>query len=215
MSAQVLTEAIPKRGTLAYLEVFPNEILTMSIDEYWKNELKNEYKSEFYKNKVTAIMPYTSQPHNDIISNLILTLKPWARERGWILAHENRPIWITACELNTYPDVFIVEKSESFARQGHPLSEAAPSVIIEVLSPSTEGYDKGKKLRCYRQIPSLKQIILVSQNEPTVDVYQKNDNNEWIYFDVSGLDKELIITGKSVPLSDIYLDIDFQAVVED
>jgi Uma2 family endonuclease len=214
MSAQVLTPATPKRGTLAYLDVFPSEVLTMSIEEYWANELKNEYKSEFYKNKVTAIMPYTTQPHNDIISNLIVTLKPWTREQSWILAHENRPVWVAACELNTYPDVYIAEKSESIVRKGYPLSETSPAVIIEVLSPSTEGYDKGKKLRCYRQIPSLKQIILIAQNEPTIDVYQKNDKGEWIYFDVTGIENNITIAEKNISLSEIYHDIDFQAVVE-
>jgi Uma2 family endonuclease len=209
-----LTKALPKRGTLEYLEAFPNEVLTMSFDEYWENELKNEYKSEFYRNKVTAIMPYTTQRHNDIVSNLILVLKPWTRQQGWILAHEHRPVWISACELNTYPDVFIIEKSEKITRQGQPLSETAPTIIIEVLSPSTEGYDKGKKLRCYRQIPSLKQIILVSQYEPTIDVYKKNDNDEWVYFDVTGIEKNITIANKNVLLSDIYLEIDFQVVLE-
>ena len=74
MSAQVYPEALPKRGTLAYLEAFPNEVLTMSLDEYWENELKNEYKSEFYKNKVTAIMPYTSEPHNQIVLKIVRLL---------------------------------------------------------------------------------------------------------------------------------------------
>ncbi len=209
MSAQVLTEAVPKRGTLAYLDVFPDEVLTMSFEEYWENELKNEYKSEFYKNKVTAIMPYTSQPHNDIVTNIILVLKPWTRQQSWTMAHENRPVWITACQLNTYPDVFVAEKSEMIIIRGQQTAELTPSVIIEVLSPSTEGYDKGKKLRCYRQIPSLKQIILISQDEPTIDVYQRNDKDEWVNFDVTGIEKAIIIAEKSIPLSDIYLDIDF------
>jgi Uma2 family endonuclease len=210
MSAQVLTKALPKRGTLAYLEAFPNEVLTMNFEEYWDYELKNEYKSEFYRNKVTAIMPYTTQRYNDIISNLIVHLKPYTREKGWTLAHENRPVWIAACELNTYPDVFLVEQSQTIVRQGQPLSETAPTVVVEILSASTEGYDKGKKLRCYRQIPALKQIFLLAQNEPIIDVYQKNDKGEWIYFDVVGLDNTITIADKKVSLSDIYLDIDFE-----
>ena len=60
---------MPKRGTLAYLEECPNEILTMSFDEYWDNELKNEYKSQFFKNKVTALMAYTSKNHNKLFQS--------------------------------------------------------------------------------------------------------------------------------------------------
>ena len=215
MSAQVYPEALPKRGTLAYLEAFPNEVLTMSLDEYWENELKNEYKSEFYKNKVTAIMPYTSLSHSEILSNIDMALKPYVRSEKWYSARETRPVWIVACDLNTYPDYFIAESSQKIAFKGQQMAELTPSVIIEVLSPSTEGYDKGKKLRCYRQIPSLKQIVLVSQNEPTIDVYQKNDKNEWIYFDVTGIEKAVIIAEKSVLLSDIYLAIDFNTVLEE
>lgn len=209
MSAQVLTEAAPKRGTLAYLDVFPDEVLTMSYEEYLENELKNEYKSEFNKDKVRAIMPYTSQPHSDILTNIDIALKSYVRSKKWYSARETRPIKIISCDLNTYPDYFIVEESHKIAFKGQQMAELTPSVIIEVLSPTTEGYDKGKKLRCYRQIPSLKQILLIAQNEATIDVYQKNEKNEWIYFDVTGLDKTVIIAEKDVLLSDIYLEIVF------
>lgn len=215
MSVQVLSETEPKRGTLAYLESHPNEVLTMSLEEYWENELKNEYKSEFYKNKVTAIMPYTSQRHTDILSNIDLIFKPYVRSKQWYSARETRPVWIDECEMNTYPDYFIVEESNKITIRGTQLSETTPSVIIEVLSPSTEGYDKGKKLRCYRQIPSLKQIILIAQNEPIIDIFTKNEKNEWISTDVSGIEKSLKIADKDVLLSEIYQDIDFSVVVTD
>ena len=76
MSYQPALLSSLKRGTLAYLDEFPNETLTMSFDEYWENERQNAYKSQFFKNKVTAIMPYTTQNHTEILPNLDIILKP-------------------------------------------------------------------------------------------------------------------------------------------
>lgn len=74
MSNPIAVLDIPKRGTLAYLEEFPNEVLTMSFDEYWDNELKNEYKSQFFKNKVTALRTYTSENYNQLFQKVIRLL---------------------------------------------------------------------------------------------------------------------------------------------
>jgi Uma2 family endonuclease len=98
---------------------------------------------------------------------------------------------------------------------GNQLAATTPSVIIEVLSSTTEGYDKGRKLRCYRQIPDLKQIILIAQNKPTIDIYTKNEKGEWISTDVIGIEKSLNIAGKDVLLAEIYHDIDLSIPVND
>ena len=171
MGIQVLNP--PKRGTLAYLEAFPNEVLTMSLEEYWENERHNAYRSTFFQNKVTPIMPYTSENHNRISRRFVVALSETIEEQGKELFYETRPVWIEQSELNTYPDLYIVEKSEKVIFKGEQVAEMAPSVVIEILSGSTEGDDKGKKLRYYKTIQSLQQMVLVAQNEPVIDIYEK------------------------------------------
>ena len=206
MSAQVLTKTLPKRGILEYLEAFPNEVLTMSFDEYWENELKNEYKSEFYRNKVTAIMPYTSDPHNQIVLKTVRLLGNHVDDNHWKMASETRPVWIPDCELNTYPDIFITKNSQTIVRKGYLVSEMTPSVIIEVLSQSTESRNKGDKLRCYKTIPSLEQYILMSQDKKLIEVFENNDK-KWVYDFVEGDGQFITIAGLKISLDDIYKNI--------
>ena len=205
----IKVENPPKQGTLAYLAAFPNEVLTMNLSEYWENERQNAYKSTFFQNKVTAIMPYTSETHNRISRRFVVALSDAVEEQGSELFYETRPIWIEQSELNTYPDIYIVEKSEKFVFRGQQVAEMTPSVIIEILSDSTEGFDKGKKLRYYKTIPSLKQIVLVSQHEPVVDIYEKNDEDKWVYTDFIGLKEKIRIAGVELSLANIYKNINF------
>ena len=69
--------------------------------------------------------------------------------------------------------------------------------------------DKGKKLRYYKTIPSLKQIVLVSQHEPVVDIYEKNDDGKWIYTDFIGLKEKIRIADVELSLANIYKNINF------
>ena len=208
MDGQAVVLDMPKRGILAYLEEFPNEELTMSFDEYWDNELKNEYKSQFFKNKVTTIMPYTSKNHNRLVKNTIKLLDDHVAEQGAELLFETRPVWMAVTELNTYPDIFIVEESNMIKRMGYQLAETTPSVIIEVLSESTEEFDRGEKWRCYQTLTSLKQYVLISQTKVLVEVFE-NKEDKWVYTDFKGSDAVATIAGLEIPLSILYQNVDF------
>ena len=121
---------------------------------------------------------------------------------------ETRPVWIPFHQLNTYPDVFIVEESNMIKRKGYQLAEMTPSVIIEVLSKSTEEYDKGDKWTAYKTISSLKQYVLISQDKHLVETFDYQ-NGEWIYNAFRGLDATATISGLAIPLSKLYQNIDF------
>ena len=211
MSNPTIVLDIPKRGTLAYLEEFPNEVLSMSFDEYWDRELQNEYKSQFFYNKVTTIMSYTSKNHNRLVKNTIKILDDHVTDNQAELFFETRPVWMPDCELNTYPDVFIVEASTIIKRKGYQLAEMTPSVIIEVLSESTEEFDKNEKWRCYQTIPSLRQYIVIAQDQFSVETYE-NQDGKWISNNFKGADAVVTIAGLAIPLSKLYQNIDFENV---
>jgi Uma2 family endonuclease len=210
MKDEMMVASRPKRGTLAYLEAFPDEVLTLSLEEYWAAELQNAYKSVFNKNKVTAIMPYTTENHNRISRRLVTVLSEPLEQRGAELFYETRPVWIHDCEQNQYPDIFIVEESTPYVFRGQQVAETTPSVIIEILSDSNEADDRGYKLRCYKRIPTVQQIILVSQNEPLVEVHTPNlPNGTWETLEVFGLHQTVKISGIELPLSKIYQGVNF------
>ena len=211
MSNPTIVLDIPKRGTLAYLEEFPNEVLSMSFDEYWDRELENEYKSQFFNNKVTSLMSYTSKNHNRLVKNTIKILDDHVTDNRAELFFETRPVWMPDCALNTYPDIFIVEESTVIKRKGYQLAEMTPSVIIEVLSESTEEFDKGEKWRCYQTIPSLKQYVLISQDQFLLETYE-NQDGKWISNNFKGTDAVVTIAGVAIPLSKLYQNIDFENV---
>jgi len=112
----------------------------------------------------------------------------------------------------TYPDISVVCGKPVLA-DDHQDVLLNPVVIFEVLSPSTERYDRGLKLQRYRTIASLQDYILVSQNEPRVEQYTRQENNLWVLRDYETLDDVLTVAsiGISLPMRAIYNRIEFPA----
>jgi Uma2 family endonuclease len=112
----------------------------------------------------------------------------------------------------TYPDVSVV-CGEPLLADDHQDVLLNPVAIFEVLSPSTETYDRGTKLQRYRTIPTLQDYILVNQTEIRIEQYTRQENNLWILRDYQTLDEELIVKSIAVwlPLSRIYNRVEFPA----
>jgi len=112
----------------------------------------------------------------------------------------------------TYPDVSVV-CGEPLLADDHQDVLLNPVAIFEVLSPSTETYDRGTKLQRYRTIPTLQDYILVNQTEIRIEQYTRQENNLWILRDYQTLDEELVVTsiGVSLPLGRIYNRVEFPA----
>ena len=91
-----------------------------------------------------------------------------------------------------------------------------PVLIVEVLSPSTEGYDRGMKFKMYRSLPSLCEYVLVSQDEPLVEVFFKQDDQSWLYQVSSGLEASVMLSSldHTIALRNIYQKVDFSAPAE-
>lgn len=103
-----------------------------------------------------------------------------------------------------YPDIVVVCEKPIFHDDGKDVI-LNPTVILEVLSPSTENYDRGKKFFAYREMPSLKDYLLVSQDEPRIEHYTRHDH-QWILSDIYGLKSSLTLTSISctLPLAEVY-----------
>ena len=181
----------------------------LSTDEYLAIENAAAFKSEFYAGEMFA-MAGASPTHNFIKHNLEREIGNRLQSGRCRTASSDQRIRIERTGLFTYPDIVVVcGKPEISMRD--PLAILNPSVLIEILSPSTEKYDRGTKLKQYRQIPGLKEYILVAQDEAHAERYFVQADGTWSLMDVVGLSAnlELAALGISVPLAEIYRDIEF------
>ena len=155
---------------------FPAE---MTAEEYLVWEEQQEYRYEYIDGEIIAMAGGTI-PHNDIAVNLLVALKAYLQKKGCRVNIADAKVQAKANSRYFYPDLVI---------SCHPDDQQAkkwiqyPTVIIEVLSPSTANYDKAQKLQYYRQIPSLQEYILVSSQSIVVELYQRRVDTEkfWNY----------------------------------
>lgn len=116
-----------------------------------------------------------------------------------------------------YPDAGVVCGTPQFAPEDpHQTTILNPRLVIEILSPSTEAYDRGDKFTSYREATSLREYVLVSQTQPHVETFYRRDTGEWVFNPAAGLDAvvRLQSLGIEVPLSEIYAGINFPTAVE-
>ncbi len=114
--------------------------------------------------------------------------------------------------LYTYPDVSIVCDEPQF-EDDHLDTLLNPLLIIEVLSDTTEQYDRGKKFRHYRQLESLAVYLLAAQEEPRVEQFVRQPNRDWLLSEAVGRDASIVIPALNFPLalSDVFAKISFEA----
>ena len=117
---------------------------------------------------------------------------------------------IEATGLSTYPDVTVVCGPRRFAQEDLE-ALVNPTVIVEVLSDSTEAYDRGKKFENYRQVPSLREYLLVSQKEPRLEQFVRQQNGQWLLHEVAGLENTLLLPslGITIALSEVFAKVEF------
>jgi Uma2 family endonuclease len=152
----------------------------ITLDEYRSLEETSEEKHE-YRNGEAIAMSEGSEVHSAIASNLLIYLGFLLRETDFRLYHSDLRIWIPDFQCGTYADLTICNGMPEFNgdRDDEILN---PMAIAEVLSPSTEAYDRGEKFRKYRSLPSFCEYLLISQTEPYIEQYYYRDrdsNRQW------------------------------------
>ena len=154
-------------------------------EEYLEQEQRGSIKHEFIHGEVFA-MAGASYEHNAIAMNIAGALRAGLRAAGrrcQVLGSDQR-VHVASTRFYTYPDVSVVCGRPAFTGTT-PRSLLNPLVVVEVLSDSTEEYDRTAKLAHYRRIPSLAEVLLVSQDERLVQHYRRLDGGQWIVSDIT------------------------------
>ena len=181
----------------------------LTLEEYFAIEREAPFKSEFFDGEMFA-MAGASSPHNIIKSNMEGELYGRLKGGPCRTMSSDQRLKVERTGLVTYPDVLIYCGKLTFAVEDqHTITN--PVAIIEVLSPSTERYDRGTKFRNYQLIPTLSEYILVDQEEPVCERYVRLSDGSWGLVSFVGLKSELVFTSVEarIPLADIYAGVTF------
>jgi len=177
--------------------------------EYLEIERKADFKSEFFRGEIFRMQGATRE-HVIISVNLVGGLHQFLRGRPCEVYQADMRLKVQTSGLYTYPDLMVTCEKPEFA-SGEFDNFLNPQVIVEVLSASTERYDRTFKLDRYQELPSLKSYLLVSQHEPRVEQYARSEGGEWIYSSVHQRDGSMMISclDYELKLDEVYARIDF------
>ncbi len=181
----------------------------LTPEEYLAMERAAEWKSEYYDGRMYA-MSGVSHAHAIIVTNFLRNLPDTLGDRPCLVTASDLRVRVQPGGLYTYPDVVVVCGEPKFADDQRD-TLLNPIVIGEVLSPSTERYDRVFKSAQYRSMESLQEYMLIWQAAPRIEVLRRQSGDNWLVTEFDGLDAicRLESVDCSLPLSAIYKNIIF------
>lgn len=148
-----------------------------TVEEYLSLEASTREKHEYLDGEVFA-MGGASEAHNVIVGNVLGELRQQLKGKPCRVYPSDLRVKVSSTGLYTYPDVIVVCGRSELEQPGDTLLN--PNVIVEVLSESSEAYDRGKKFEQYRSLASLTDYLLVAQDKPLVEHYARQSEGRWL-----------------------------------
>lgn len=168
-------------------------------EEYLKLERLSEYKSEYLDGEIFA-MAGASEAHILIEANVIAEFNVQFQKKPCQVYTGNMKIDLSKHGLYAYPDAVVVCGDPIYSDK-YKDNLLNPLLIVEILSPSTEAYDRGEKFFRYRKLETFKEYLLISQHTPHIDHYFKQETNKWILSESDGLEDTLKLPTLEITLS--------------
>lgn len=191
-----------------------SESKTYTLDEYRALEETAEFKSEYDDGEIIPMSGGTIN-HNRVVRNLVRILDTAFRQKPYEVFTSDLRLWIPQYAKGTYPDVMVIDGNPVF-NDNRTDEILNPCLIVEVLSKSTEGYDRGDKFLYYRSIPEFKEYLLVSQSEYFIEHYRKTGEGQWLLQEYRGHEREIALesVGVSLVVKDMYEGVNFEVEKE-
>ncbi|WP_224093547.1 Uma2 family endonuclease [Nostoc sp. MS1] len=181
----------------------------MNAEEYFIWESAQELRYEYWDGEVVAMVGGTRN-HNRVSGNFFRLLDDALADRYCEVYIVDVKVQVEPGQKYFYPDV-VVTCDE---RDNDPLLIQFPSLIIEVLSPSTEAVDRGKKFAAYRRSQTLQEYVLVQVTQPGVEVFRRNEQGKWVLYEYNLDDKlRLESVNIEIAIADLYRQVEFEAEV--
>ena len=183
----------------------------LSEQDYLHGELSSDIRHEYVDGEAYA-MAGAGEAHNLIALNIASKLREFARGGPCRVFISDMKLHVQTWKAYYYPDIMVTcDPSDS-----HSHFKESPSLVVEVLSPSTESTDRREKMLAYRTLPSLREYVLVATDKQQVEHYYRDEHDEWRLATVSQAEPLLLESvGASLTLEEIYEDVrlDTQGVV--
>jgi Uma2 family endonuclease len=188
---------------------------TLSEEEYLVYERASTIKHEYYRGRIYA-MTGAKESHNLIAGNTLATFHRQLRRKPCRVYPSDMRIKVLRTGLNTYPDITIVCGSPNFTDAIRD-TLTNPTVIIEILSASTERYDRGLKFENYRTIDTLRDYLLIAQDHYHIEHYIRQTNGQWLLTEAAQLDEVIDLQSIECTLSleDVYEKVEIERDDED
>ena len=183
----------------------------LTPEQYLEIERKAEYKSEYFNGEMFA-MAGARLAHNLLVANLVRELGQQMRSRPCLILPSDMRVCVSATGLYTYPDVVgICGEPQFLDDQTDTLLN--PALVVEVLSHSTEAYDRGRKFESYKSIESLREYLLVASDRIHADLYNRQPDGRWLLTSADKLEDSLTLesVGAQLTLADLYEKVEFSA----
>ncbi len=180
----------------------------ISVADYLEGEKISQVKHEYIDGEVYA-MAGTSKSHNEIIANINERLRIHLRNKKCHSFFTDIKVFVQKLNRYYYPDLIVVcgedNESEYYTRK--------PTLIIEILSPSTALTDRREKMFAYKEIESLREYVLIEQNRMYAEIYRRRDDGgnlwDWIEFE-TGEEIEFAAVDFKMPMTEIYTGVELQ-----
>jgi Uma2 family endonuclease len=181
----------------------------MTPQEYLEFERKSAEKHEYFDGEI-FLMVGAKRRHNVIVLNFGSEIRQKLKGRSCEGYANDMRVSIPNTGLYTYPELVVVCGEPNFQDDVFD-TLLNPILIIEVLSETTENYDRGKKFQHYRTIETLHEYVLVSTDEARIEKFEKTGNGFWFLSEAVGIDSEIELTSieARIQLAEIYDKIDF------
>lgn len=191
------------------MSTLPKSFITP--EQYLELERAAEFRHEYYDGEIVA-MSGARESHVLISGNIFAVLRPQLRDRGCRAYVVDMRVRSGTGRAYTYPDVAVACGERQFL-DGTRDTLLNPTVIFEVLSPSTERHDRTRKFRHYKSIESLQQYVLVATDSPAIEVFTRSAESEWGWKNGYGLEESIDLEsiGCRLALADVYEDVEFEA----
>ena len=170
-----------------------------SFEEYLVLEETADEKHEYQDGEIVQMTGGTTD-HNKIALNFVSNLKFALKRKQYDIFIGDVKLWIPTYRQGTYPDVMLI-KGESLYYGNGKTTVINPSLIVEVLSKSTQNYDQGDKFFYYRSIPQFEEYILVSQDQYYVMQFNKTQEGKWLLSEYMGVDSTLSLNSVEFQIS--------------
>jgi Uma2 family endonuclease len=177
-------------------------------EEYLALERQAQCKSEYYAGEIFA-MAGTSRWHNLIVTNVLRELSLQLKGRPCTTYPSDMRVKVSPTGLYTYPDVTVVCGEAQF-EDNQQDTLLNPTLIVEVLSESTEAYDRGGKFAHYRKLASLMEYVLITQTKPHIEHYVRQSDNRWLLAEADSLQDTLHLPSIDchLALAEVYDKVD-------